>query len=106
MGGEIDARKRDGGDQRCGGRVDASLPGPGKPTRQDKGDLAALTGLSGENPLAATIADLLGDGATSVWMREALASALKRDPIDTANDAEALAQLLLWRAEAILQAKG
>lgn len=38
---------------------------------------------------------------TSPWLREALQSALARDPIAAANDAEQLAHLLKGRIEAM-----
>lgn len=37
---------------------------------------------------------ILTDAASSVWMRSALESALKRDPVDAVNDALALAAVL------------
>lgn len=45
---------------------------------------------------------VLNDPTASTWLREALRSALERDPVDAANDAEALAQLLVQRAERLL----
>jgi hypothetical protein len=47
---------------------------------------------------------LLSDPATSDWLRQALASALARDPLDVAVDAEIVAQVLRLRAEAALEA--
>ena len=44
---------------------------------------------------------VLADPSTSFWMRECLKAALKRDPVDAANDAEVLARLLADRAEEI-----
>jgi hypothetical protein len=44
-----------------------------------------------------TIDQILNDPATSYWLRDALRSALKRDIVDAANDAEALAELLKAR---------
>jgi hypothetical protein len=38
--------------------------------------------------------DVLRDPAASFWLKAALRSALGRDPVDAANDAEVLAQLL------------
>jgi hypothetical protein len=37
---------------------------------------------------------ILTDPATSYWLKNALKAALKRDPVDVANDAEHLASLL------------
>ena len=36
----------------------------------------------------------LADPSTSYWLRDALKSAMKRDPVDAINDAEALLKLL------------
>ena len=38
--------------------------------------------------------DVLRDPAASVWLKDVLRSALARDPVDAANDAEVLARLL------------
>lgn len=49
---------------------------------------------------AITLAErLLNDCATSNWLRSGLASALRRDPVDAANDAELLLSVLLARVE-------
>jgi hypothetical protein len=48
------------------------------------------------------IEQVLADPAASFWLKEALRSALDRDPVDAANDAEALAQLLDQRCQEIL----
>jgi hypothetical protein len=45
---------------------------------------------------------VLQDVAASFWLRAALQSALVRDPVDAANDAEILAQLLDRRCQGIL----
>lgn len=47
---------------------------------------------------AGEIARVLGDPAASDWLRDALRSAMVRDPVDAANDAEVLARLLDERA--------
>jgi hypothetical protein len=47
---------------------------------------------SGE-PMLPTITQVLADPAASFWLKQTLASALPRDPVDAANDAE-LARLL------------
>ncbi len=46
---------------------------------------------------------VLADPAASFWLKEALRSALDRDPVDEANDAEVLAQLLDRRCQEILR---
>jgi len=41
-----------------------------------------------------TIEDILHDPATSLWLKAASRTALDRDPVDAANDAEMLLRLL------------
>src|SRR5262249_40312179 len=50
-----------------------------------------------------SVSQVLGDPAASSWLTHALATALIRDPVDAANDAEALARLLDGRCREILQ---
>ena len=50
----------------------------------------------------AEIEQVLADPAASFWLKGALSSALDRDPVDAANDAEVLAQLLDRRCQEIL----
>jgi hypothetical protein len=50
------------------------------------------------------IDDVLRDPAASFWLKDSLRSALARDPVDAANDAEVLAQLLERRCHSILAA--
>lgn len=45
-------------------------------------------------PSAPTAQDILADQAVSAWLRSALQTALKRDPVDALNDALALAAAL------------
>jgi hypothetical protein len=45
---------------------------------------------------------VLADPAASYWLKFALRSALERDPVDAANDAEVLACLLEKRCRVIL----
>ena len=45
---------------------------------------------------------LLGDPSCSYWLKDALSSALTRDPVDAANDAEVLATLLDARCRKLL----
>lgn len=40
---------------------------------------------------------------TSHWLREALLKAVERDPVDAANDAEVLAELLVRLCDELLQ---
>ena len=49
-----------------------------------------------------TIEEVLRDPAASFWLKNALRSALARDPVDAANDAEILARLLDRRCRSIL----
>jgi hypothetical protein len=49
-----------------------------------------------------TIEEVLSDPSSSSWLQNALNSALKRDAVDAANDAELLAVLLDARATALL----
>lgn len=44
----------------------------------------------------------LANRSTSVWLKQALESALERDPVDAANDAELLAELLARHCEQAL----
>lgn len=50
-----------------------------------------------------TINDVLRDPAASFWLKDALRSALLRDPVDASNDAEVLARLLDRRCRTILK---
>ena len=58
-------------------------------------------GLSNRDELP-EIAAVLHDPAASSWLKTCLCSALSRDPVDAANDAEVLAQLLDRRCRDIL----
>ncbi len=49
---------------------------------------------------------VLRDPAASFWLKDALRSALLRDPVDAANDAEVLAKLLDSRCQKILSGPG
>ena len=49
------------------------------------------------------IDEALSDPAASFWLKDALRSALARDPVDAANEAQVLAQLLDQRCQAILK---
>lgn len=45
---------------------------------------------------------LRGDPTASFWFKDALSWALTRDPVDAANDAEELAQVLKERVDIML----
>lgn len=49
-----------------------------------------------------SIDEVLADPAASVWLKTALRSALRRDPVDAAHDSEILARLLEERCDKIL----
>jgi hypothetical protein len=50
-----------------------------------------------------TVEAVLQDPAASFWLRNALFSALARDPVDAANDAELLARILDARCQSVLR---
>jgi hypothetical protein len=50
-----------------------------------------------------TVDELLKDPSTSFWLRNALSTALSRDPVDAANDSEILARVLDSRCHSILK---
>lgn len=52
---------------------------------------------------SAIIEKVLTSPSTSTWLRDALTQALQRDPIDAANDAEVLSELLSARCDQLLQ---
>ncbi len=45
---------------------------------------------------------ILNDPAASYWLKDALGSALKRDPVDAANDADNLAAALRLHCKQVL----
>ena len=49
-----------------------------------------------------SIDEILVDPAASLWLKSALRSALSRDAVDAANDAEILAGLLGLRCDRLL----
>ncbi|MGH9565754.1 MAG: hypothetical protein ACRD4I_07215 [Candidatus Angelobacter sp.] len=49
-----------------------------------------------------TIEQIMADPAGSSWIKRALGGALSRDPVDAANDADVLAQLLDRRCRQFL----
>jgi len=54
------------------------------------------------NTLTDDIAQVLAEPQTSDWLRAALRAALRRDPVEAANDAERLAELLTGQVETAL----
>lgn len=52
-----------------------------------------------------TVEELLKDPSTSLWLRNALNSALSRDPVDAANDSEILARVLDLRCRVLLKSE-
>lgn len=50
-----------------------------------------------------TIEEVLRDPSASFWLKAALRSALARDPVDAANDAEVLTRLLDQRCWSMLR---
>jgi hypothetical protein len=63
--------------------------------------MTLLVGPSGSDELP-EIDAVLHDPTASSWLKTCLCSALSRDPVDAANDAEVLAQLLERRCRDIL----
>lgn len=53
-----------------------------------------LSAANGAETRAPTVPELLHDPACSHWLKQALTSALARDPVDAANDADVLAAVL------------
>jgi len=53
---------------------------------------------------APTPEEIIASPGCSAWLRASLMAALARDPVDAADDAELMAQVLASRAEAILAA--
>lgn len=54
--------------------------------------------------LSGTCELIISDASKSYWLKHALHTALDRDPVDAACDAETLARLLAERCNAILAA--
>jgi len=57
----------------------------------------------GESAQRPTIDEILGDPTTSGWLKAALRSAISRDPVDAANDADVLARVLNDRCRHLLE---
>jgi len=51
----------------------------------------------------ALVQGTINDPSTSYWLKEALVTLIQRDPVDAANDARILADLMQSRLEEILQ---
>lgn len=49
------------------------------------------------------IEEILADPAASFWLKNALRSALSRDPVDASNDADILARVLNCRCRSVLE---
>src|SRR5437660_931042 len=62
--------------------------------------LVPTDGIDSQAPLPE---QLLTDAACSYWLRHALTTALERDPVDAANDAEVLAVVLDARCRKLLK---
>jgi hypothetical protein len=52
-------------------------------------------------PAAPDVDAILNDPSASLWLKDALRSALQRDPVDAARDAERLAVVLTSRCAAV-----
>lgn len=60
--------------------------------------------LSTNMPTSVEIEAILCDPATSGWLKRCLEEALTRDPVDAANDAELLAEVLASHCDKLQQA--
>ena len=65
-------------------------------------DLSTFSSLESKAAADAYIEEIKNDPSCNDWLLSALDQALKRDPVDAANDAEALSMILQMRASAIL----
>ncbi|WP_338333721.1 hypothetical protein [Acetobacter sp. LMG 32666] len=54
------------------------------------------------SPAQETIETILNDPAASDWLKACLQSALTRDAVDAANDAQHLAEVLVARSDQLL----
>ena len=57
---------------------------------------------SASDDLSPDVQNILRDPAASFWIKQALQTALDRDPVDAANDAGVLAEVLSQRCSALL----
>jgi hypothetical protein len=60
------------------------------------------TNRSASDKLVPDVEQILADPSASFWIKGALRSALERDPVDAANDADALAKALSRRCNRLL----
>ena len=65
-------------------------------------DVSVFNTVESQAAADAYIEEVLASPTCSQWLRAALQSGLQRDPVDAANDAEALSLILQVRAAAIL----
>lgn len=61
---------------------------------------------SASDDLSPDVQQILRDPAASFWIKQALQTALQRDPVDAANDAEVLAKVLSHRCSHLLGSRG
>lgn len=62
------------------------------------------TGSDGPTPTTQeTIETILNDPAASNWLKTSLQSALSRDAVDAANDAQNLAEVLVARSDQLVR---
>ncbi len=54
-------------------------------------------------PTSPSVEEILADLSASAWIKQALLSALERDPVDAANDAELLSKVLEAKCQLALQ---
>jgi len=64
----------------------------------------AIEGVAAEQPPPPAPDEAMRDPAASRWFLSALEGAMQRDPVDAANDAEALARILDQHAKRVLEA--
>lgn len=62
-------------------------------------------GWSAGDDLSRDVWQILRDPAASFWIKQALQTALDRDPVDAANDAEVLAEVLSQRCSGLLSGR-
>jgi hypothetical protein len=65
--------------------------------------MAVRTGNTLGQTQALSISEVLNDPSASYWLKGALTSALARDPVDAANDADLLARMLDARCRSLLE---
>ncbi len=65
-------------------------------SERQKPDILALFGARNLPAIEAGITHMIAHPATSDWLRQALQSAIQRDPVDAMNDAELLLELVSY----------